>query len=97
MAGHLLEVAGSEPGTRIDEKGLEKAAIIATNKYPGCSNRCKMVFNVRQPTAEPIINLADYFLWAVQRKWERNESRYIDFLGKRIRSIQNLYNGDDEN
>jgi hypothetical protein len=24
------------------EKGLEKAAIIAANKYPGCSNRCKM-------------------------------------------------------
>lgn len=74
------------------EKGLGKAATIAANKYPESSNRCRMVFNVQQPTSEPIINIADYFLWALQRKWERNESRYVDFLGNKIRSIQSLYN-----
>jgi hypothetical protein len=46
---------------------------------------------VQQPTTEPIINIADYFLWALQRKFERDETRYVDFLGTRIRSVQSLY------
>jgi hypothetical protein len=78
------------------EKGLEKAIKIAKNKYPDCCNWCKMVFNVQQPTTEPIINIADYFLWALQRKFEKNETRYVDFLGTRIRSVQNLYNEEME-
>jgi hypothetical protein len=78
------------------EKGLEKATMIAANKYPEKCNCCKMVFNVQQPTTEPIINLADYFLWAIQRNWHLKESRYIDFLGQKIRSTIILYNGDEE-
>jgi hypothetical protein len=78
------------------EKGLAKATIIASNKYPEDRNGCKMVFNVQQPTTEPVINITDYFLWALQRKWERNESRYVDFLGAKIRSVQNLYNSVEE-
>jgi hypothetical protein len=74
------------------ELGLEMAIKIAKNKYPDYSNCCKIVFNVQQPTTEPIINIVDYFLWALQRKFERNETRYVDFLGNRIRSVQNLYN-----
>jgi hypothetical protein len=77
------------------EKGLEKAMKIAFYKYPYRCNSCKMVFNVQQPTTEPIINIADYFLWALQRKLERNETRYVDFLGARIRSVQNLYHEEE--
>lgn len=78
------------------EKGLEKATIIAANKYPDSFNSCTMVFNVQQPTTEPIINLVDYFLWALQRKWERNENRYFDFIGSKIRSVVPLYHKEDE-
>ena len=51
---------------------------------------------VQQPTTEPIINIADYFLWAIQRKIERNEKRYFDFLGNQINSVTNLYGEDGE-
>lgn len=51
---------------------------------------------VQQPATEPIINIADYFLWAIQRKIERNEKRYFDFLGNQINSVTNLYSEDGE-
>jgi len=73
------------------EKGLQKASNVALNKYPQNTNYCRMVFNVQHPTTEPIINLADYFLWALQRKWERKEDRYVDFLGKKVKTVQNIY------
>jgi hypothetical protein len=78
------------------EKGLQKAIAIAKHKYPEACNCCEMVFNVQHPTTEPIINLADYFLWALQRKIERNENRYADFLSSQFNSIVNLYT-DEEN
>lgn len=78
------------------EKGLQKAVAIAKHKYPEACNCCAMVFNVQQPTVEPIINLVDYFLWALQRKIERGEKRYVDFLETQISSVVNLYTEDDE-
>lgn len=73
------------------EKGLQKAMAIAKHKHPEASNSCKMVFNVQKPTTEPIINLVDYFLWALQRKIERGENRYVDFLDSKIINVSNLY------
>jgi hypothetical protein len=77
------------------EKGLQKALIIAKHKYPGVSS-CKTVFNIQYPTTEPLINLADYFLWALQRKLERGEKRYFDFIVNRIGDIVMLYTNDDD-
>lgn len=73
------------------EKGLKKAIIIAKHKYPDENNFCEIVYNVQQPTNEPIINLTDYFLWALQRKFERNEDRYVEYLSKQIKNTSNLY------
>ena len=77
------------------EKGLHKAIAIAKHKYPEASNCCEMVFNVQKPTTEPIINIADYFLWALQRKIERGEDRYVDFLDTKINSVINLYTNEE--
>lgn len=73
------------------DRGLQKALLISKNKYPNLNNNCKIAFNVQHPTIEPIINIADYFLWAVQRMMEREEDRYIDFIGNKINEITYLY------
>jgi len=78
------------------EKGLQKAMKIAKHKYPETSNNCKVVFNVQKPTTEPIINLVDYFLWALQRKIERGENRYFDFLATKIVNVSNLHVDENE-
>ena len=78
------------------EKGLQKALVIAKYKYPEVTAPAETVFNIQFPTTEPIINLADYFLWALQRKMERGENRYFDFIKSRIGVISMLYNeGED--
>lgn len=73
------------------QKGLQKAVSIANYKFPNEPNSCQMKFNVQQPTTEPIINIIDYFLWALQRKMERNELRYFNYLDNQIHSVNNLY------
>lgn len=74
------------------EKGLLKATAIAKHKYPDSYPSCKIAFNVQKPSTEPIINMVDYFLWALQRQIERGENRYVDFLDKQINSVIHLYN-----
>jgi hypothetical protein len=79
------------------EKGLQKALVIAKHKHPEVVAPAETVFNIQYPTSEPLINLADYFLWALQRKIERGENRYIDFLKTRIGNISTLYTDGVEN
>lgn len=73
------------------ERGLNKAILISKHKYPSIDNLCDVKFNVQKPIVEPLINIADYFLWAMQRKIERNEERFFDFVSNKVGSIINLY------
>jgi hypothetical protein len=50
-----------------------------------------VVFNVQNHRTEPLLNVADYLCWSVQRVFERGEMRYYDFLGDRIRLVVDLY------
>lgn len=45
---------------------------------------CDVVFNVQNQQTEPILNLAGYLCWPVQRIFERGETRHYDFIGKKI-------------
>ncbi len=71
--------------------GLDKAIDIASKKYPDKSNCCKVVFNVQYPTTEPLLNIADYFCWAIQRVFEKGEMRYYDFISDKMSLIIDLY------
>jgi hypothetical protein len=51
----------------------------------------KISFNVQNPTTEPILNLTDYFCWAIQRLFERGETRYYDFLVNQISQVIDIY------
>ncbi len=77
------------------EKGLKKSAERSRSKNPEKSNHCKVVFNVQQPTNEPLLNLADYFCWALQRVFERGETRYYDFISERVSLVIDLYDFDN--
>jgi Protein of unknown function (DUF3800) len=50
-----------------------------------------VVFNVQNHRTEPLLNIADYLCWSVQRVFERGETRYYDFLGDKIRLVVDLY------
>ena len=73
------------------ERGLQKAMFISKHKFPNGKSNCQVKFNVQRPTTEPIINIADYFLWAIQRMVERNEKRYFDYLSMKMNKVTYLY------
>ena len=70
---------------------LEKA--IERHKMPGGADIVapQVVFNVQNQHNEPLLNVADYICWAVQRVFERGETRYYDYLGEKIRVVSDLY------
>ena len=73
-------------------KGLDKALERAAKGTPdGNHHQCKVDFNVQQPTSEPLLNLTDYCCWAVQRVFERGETRYYDFLEDKVSLVTDLY------
>jgi Protein of unknown function (DUF3800) len=54
-----------------------------------------VAFNVQYPTQEPLLNVADYFCWSVQRVFERGETRYYDYMREQISLVMDVY--DTEN
>lgn len=53
-----------------------------------------VVFNVTQPLQEPLLNVADYFCWAVQNVFEKGEVRYYNFLKEKISLVIDLYDSE---
>jgi hypothetical protein len=72
-------------------KGLNKAIDKSYSKNTLKNNDCKVVFNVQYPTNEPILNLADYFCWSIQRIFEKGETRYYDYIRDQISLVVDLY------
>lgn len=50
---------------------------------------------MQSPTKEPLLNLADYLCWAVQRVFEKGEVRYYNLVQEKISLVVDLY--DTEN
>jgi len=38
------------------------------------------------PESDPCLQVADYCVWAIQRKWERDDSRSYDLIKDKIES-----------
>jgi len=50
-----------------------------------------VVFNVTQPVQEPLLNVADYFCWAVQNVFEKGETRFYNYLKEKISLVIDIY------
>jgi len=70
---------------------LNKATRRFSKKYPGKQIETKVVFNIQSPHEEPLLNVADYFCWAIQRVFERGELRFYEFLIEKISLVVDLY------
>lgn len=47
-----------------------------------------------KPLQEPLLNIADYLCWTVQRVFEKGETRYYDFVKEKISVVVDLYDTD---
>ncbi|EIJ40213.1 hypothetical protein JoomaDRAFT_3267 [Galbibacter orientalis DSM 19592] len=58
------------------------------------NTKTEIVFNVNYPTKDPLLNLADYFCWTIQRVFERGEIRYYNFIKEQIKLVIDLYDAE---
>ncbi|MCB9332312.1 MAG: DUF3800 domain-containing protein [Lewinellaceae bacterium] len=85
----VLNIASRGKTTRNHnlQLALEKAQTQNRRK----SATTQIVFNVQNHRVEPLLNVADYFCWSIQRVFERGEVRYYNFLKDRISLVVDLY------
>jgi hypothetical protein len=85
----------SERGKSTKNNNLELALAKAKQRFVIKNSdlpiTTKIVFNITYPTIEPLLNVADYFCWAVQRVFERGEMRFYDFLKEKISTVIDLH------
>jgi hypothetical protein len=48
-------------------------------------------FNVTEPVQEPLLNIADYFCWAIQNVFEKGEVRFYNFMKEKISLVIDIY------
>ena len=53
-----------------------------------------VVFNVTQPLQEPLLNVADYFCWALQNVFEKGEVRFYNYLKEKISLVVDIYDSE---
>lgn len=92
----VLNVAarGSSTRSRVFEEALAKAIGLAGKKWGADELKASVVFNVQTPQTEPLLCVADYLNWAVQRVFEKGEIRFYDYLQQKIRLVVDLYDMD---
>ncbi|WP_445748055.1 hypothetical protein [Polaribacter sp.] len=90
-----LVIHVSERGKSTKNHNLELAFLKAKQRFSKNNENSKIktniVFNVNYPTIDPLLNLADYFCWTIQRVFEKGEIRYYNYLKDKIMLVVDLY------
>lgn len=89
----VLNVAhrGSSTRAKVLEEALGKATHRALEKWEQGDLQTEVVFNVQTPLTEPLLCVADYLCWSVQRVFEKGELRHYDYLREKIRLVVDIY------
>jgi len=109
LLGHLLKnkfqkerrlvINVAERGKSTRNANLELALKKAERRFletkSGKEVKAIIVFNVQNNITEPLLNIADYFCWSIQRVFEKGETRYYNYLSDKIPVVIDIY--DSEN
>lgn len=92
----VLNIAerGSSTRGRVLEDALAKATGRAGKYSESADLKAEVVFNVQTPLRDPLLAVPDYLGWAVQRVFEKGQTRYYDYLGEKILSVIDLYDSE---
>jgi hypothetical protein len=89
----VLNIAarGSSTRARVLKEAQSKAVGRAGKRWDPMDLQGEVAFNVQTPSREPLLTVPDYLGWAVQRVFERGQTRYYDYLREKIRVVVDLY------
>lgn len=89
----VLNIAqrGSSTRSKVLEQAQHKALGRARKKWSAEELLGEVVFNVQNPSHEPLLSVPDYLGWAVQRVFEKGQTRFYDYLFEKYRVVVDLY------
>jgi Protein of unknown function (DUF3800) len=89
----ILNVAERQNST--SNKNLERAIQIASERHQKKNPEKEIVANIRYSVHkfqdEPLLCVADYLCWVIQRVFERGEVRFYDYLIPKISLVLDVY------
>jgi hypothetical protein len=93
LATHNL-ITFSRRGNKLRYQQLQTALELAKNRFEArqqtaVASTVELRFD--QPQQEPVLQVIDYALWAVQRAYERGEMRYFDFLREKYSLVYDVF------
>ena len=88
---HISERGKSTKNTNLDFALKKAIQRFRKTKGEDLEIKTEVIFNVNYPTNDPLLNVADYFCWAIQRVFERGEIRYYNFLKEKISLVVDVY------
>ncbi len=80
---------GGSDRTRALAQALEGAKQDFSKSFDQEINSCVQVMS-SNPERTPSLQAADYFLWALQRLYERGEDRYWDYLSPKVSFVHDM-------
>lgn len=86
-----LAERGSSTRAKVLEEAQRKAIGRAGERWEVGDLKSEVVFNVQTPSREPLLTVPDYLGWAVQRVFEKGQTRFYDYLREKIRVVVDLY------
>lgn len=89
----ILTVAARGKSTRnvVLERSLDIASDRFRRRHDLEPSRDLINFDVQTPLSEPVLVIVDYLNWAIQRVFEKGETRFYDFVKDKIKVIVDVY------
>ncbi len=87
-ASKELMTTAASIGTRKERASFESAVEDVMRQTVSCPT---WKVNFCPAAADPCLQVADYCAWALQRKWERNDTRSYDLIKSRVGSEYDLW------
>lgn len=82
---------GNTVRNQLLEEAVLKAKDLHIKSNPKREYGVQFNFNVQPYKREPLLAVADYGLWAVQRVFEKGETRFYDALSDKIKHVNDTY------
>lgn len=93
-----IDIYFSEMGNTISAQNMREALNDAINKFHykwGKENTNNIRVFLQQPSHLPLLQVADYILWATFQVFEHNEFRYFNYLKEKIKLVHDIFDIDN--
>jgi len=89
-----IDLYFSAMGNVVRQETMEDAIDSAIMKFKekwGYENQSTLRVLIQKNSEEPLLQAADYVLWAIQRVYERGEYRYYNYMKDKIRLVYDIF------